>query len=73
MTFIFGIVPNNGKPVIFCTAVNDSGSMTQGYLVPDVALKLGRDLLKVGRAAFEVGENEKHLTVVKGGLLLPNR
>src|ERR1039458_8309751 len=71
LTFIFGLVQMAEGPVVFCTALNDSGAMVQGYFQPDVALKIGRDLLKYGRAAFEAGENKKHLIVAtKGGLLV---
>lgn len=74
LNFFFGLVPMSEGAVIFCTALNDSGAMVQGYVQPDAALKLGRDLLKVGRAAFEAAENKKHLIVAtKGGLLVPGR
>ena len=72
LNFFFGLVPMNEGAVVFCTALNDSGAMVQGYFQPDVALKIGRDLLKYGRAAFEAVENKKHLIVAtKGGLLVP--
>jgi hypothetical protein len=74
LNFFFGLVPMNEGAVVFCTALNDSGAMVQGYFQPDVALKIGRDLLKYGRAAFEASENKKHLIVAtKGGLLVPGR
>jgi hypothetical protein len=74
LNFFFGLVPMNEGAVVFCTALNDSGAMVQGYFQPDVALKIGRDLLKYGRAAFEAAENKKHLIVAtKGGLLVPGR
>ncbi len=74
LNFFFGLVPMNEGAVVFCTALNDSGAMVQGYFQPDVALKIGRDLLKYGRAAFEAAENKKHLIVsTKGGLLVPGR
>jgi hypothetical protein len=73
LTFLFALVPLGENPVIMCTAMNDSGAMVQGYFPPDVALKVGKDLLKYGRAAFEAVENQKHLIVAtKGPLLLPN-
>jgi hypothetical protein len=69
LNFLFGLIPLGGQPVILCTAVNDSGSMIQGYFSPEMAAKIGRDLLKAARDA-EIAAS-KTLIVPTKGLLLP--
>lgn len=56
LTLIFGVVATgedgSGPPILVLTAVNDSGSMTQGYMEPENAMKVGRDLLGAARSAL---------------------
>jgi hypothetical protein len=70
LNFFFGLVPLGQTPVILVTALNDSGSMIQGYFSPEIATKIGRDLLKAARDA-EIEASHNRLVVPGKGLLVP--
>lgn len=69
LNLFFGLVPLGNQPVILVTAVNDAGSMIQGYFAPGLAAKIGRDLLKAARDA-EIERSRTLVTPTKG-LILP--
>ncbi len=69
LNLFFGLVPLGNQPVILVTAVNDAGSMIQGYFAPELAAKIGRDLIKAARDA-EVEASRRLITPAKG-LILP--
>lgn len=69
LNFFFGLIPLGQTSVILCTAVNDSGSMIQGYFSCEMAAKIGRDLLKAARDG-EIEASKRLITPAKG-LLLP--
>lgn len=64
LNFFFGLIPIGNQEVVLCTAVNDAGSMIQGYFAPEVAAKIGRDLLKAARDA-EVNQSRRLVTPTK--------
>ena len=70
LNFFFGLIPLGQSPVILVTCVNDAGSMIQGYFSPDVAAKIGRDLIKAARDA-EVEQSRTRLVTPAKGLILP--
>src|ERR1017187_6119525 len=69
LNLFFGLVPLGNQPVILVTAVNDAGSMIQGYFAPELAAKIGRDLVKAARDA-EIERSRALITPAKG-LILP--
>jgi hypothetical protein len=69
LNLFFGLVPLGNQPVILVTAVNDAGSMIQGYFAPELAAKIGRDLVKAARDA-EIERSRALITPAKV-LLLP--
>lgn len=70
LNFLFGIVKLREQPVILATAMTDAGAMVQGFFSPEMATKLGRDLIKAGRQA-ELETPSKLQVVTKGGLVVP--
>jgi hypothetical protein len=70
LNFLVGLVMMGNDPIILCTALNDSGSMTQGFIQPEVANKIGRALLQASREA-EIRRPKKLEVVGKGALLVP--
>lgn len=77
LTFFFGIAPlGQGEgvepiPVIFCTAVNDAGSMTQGFMAAETANKIGRDLMGAARQAFTMMPAKLIVPANAGELVVP--
>jgi hypothetical protein len=66
MTFVFGIVPiGEGRGALLATAMNESGSMTQGFLSVDQGSKIGRDMLKACRNLD--AQNSRSKLFVPGG------
>jgi len=70
LNFLVGLVMVGNDPIILCTALNDSGSMTQGFIQPELANKIGRALLQASREA-EIRRPKKLEVVGKGALLVP--
>ena len=69
LSIMFGVVQTQeGEPMIVLTAMNPSGSMTQGAITAEQASKLGRDLLG---AAHQAQARAPKKLVVPGGLALP--
>jgi hypothetical protein len=70
LRLFFGMVKIGDTPVLLCTAINPSGSMTQGLLTAEEATKIGRDLLQAGRSAM-AATPPKLIVPGDSGLLIP--
>jgi len=67
LNVLLGVIGLGNQFVILVTGVNDAGSMIQGYLSPEVAARIGRDLMAAARDA----DTKQSLIVPEKKLLVP--